>query len=277
MIMVRVIFLTISIAFISLQTARAQSLPQSTPGQVNADGVLSVAQQHLKKGEDCLTNGDLECARREFDRAIDFVLELGLDLRSEKRLHQGWHELIEKINRYQTGGSADGKALAWRTQEYEGRPVQETAEVAGTQLEELYYGPLTPEAFQLRFAELRKVFREKYGRDMVLTGADHGEHRRLYGKGSAFDIRVRDLNREQVGFIIANGNKLGLRIKDFSTWEKVAAHNARTIALGRPLDTLATGVHLHIDRMVAPKKNMVARPVVGKRQKKPSEKKTDQQ
>ena len=111
--------------------------------------------------------------------------------------------------------------------------------------------------------KIRKRFNEKYNRDITLTGADHSEHRRLYGAGSAYDIRVRDLTREQVAFIIANGAKLGLRIKDFSTWDRVATHNARTLALGRPLDTLATGIHLHIDRMTAPKPStMAATPVV---------------
>ena len=112
-------------------------------------------------------------------------------------------------------------------------------------------GPLTVDGFQRQFSELRKRFNEKYDRDITLTGADHSEHRRLYGAGSAYDIRVRDLTREQVTFIVATGAKLGLRIKDFSTWDRVNAHNSRTIALGRPLDTLATGVHLHIDRMTA--------------------------
>jgi hypothetical protein len=79
---------------------------------------------------------------------------------------------------------------------------------------------------------------------------------------------VRDLNREQVWFIIAAGNKLGLRIKDFSTWDKVAAHNARSLSLGRPLDTYATGVHLHIDRMTpVTKRRMVEMPAVSKRQR----------
>lgn len=123
-------------------------------------------------------------------------------------------------------------------------------------------GPLSPKEFQDRFAQLRSRFKEKYSRDIVLTGADHGEHRRLYGKGSAFDVRARDLTREQVTFIISEGNRLGLRIKDFSTWQKVAAHNQRSQELGRPLDTYATGLHLHIDRMTAPgKARMVAKPV----------------
>jgi hypothetical protein len=229
---------------------------------VSPDVILSVARQHIQKGEECLSAGDGECARREFDSALDEFLESGIDLRSNQRLLAGWREMIEKINRYETAPrSVNGKQL-WRSQEFEGRPVQERAAEIASDLD----GPPDVDTFQRRFSELRKRFQEKYGRDLTLTGADHAEHRRLYGSGSAYDIRVRDLTREQVGFIIAAGSRLGLRIKDFSTWESVAAHNARTLLLGRPLDTLATGVHLHIDRMTPPKKkSLIAVSAVTKR------------
>src|SRR5262249_8412582 len=106
-------------------------------------------------------------------------------------------------------------------------------------------------------------FRAKYGRDFVVTGADHEEHRRLYGTGSAYDIRVRDLSPEQIRFIIAIGYELGLRVKDFSTWEKVQAHNSRVLSLGLPRDTLATATHIHIDREASPgKKSYVTTPAV---------------
>jgi hypothetical protein len=135
--------------------------------------------------------------------------------------------------------------------------VKPAAEIAGSETDYLTDGPLSSAEFQERFNLLRKSFREKYERDITLTGADHGEHRRLYGRASAYDIRTRDLTREQVAFIISTGKKLGLRIKDFSTWDKVARHNARSQMLGRPLDTFATGVHLHIDRMAPPKRRTV--------------------
>ena len=221
-------------------------------------GVLTASRRHVEKGEACLAAGDVECARREFDSAIDDYLESGIDLRSEEHLLAGWRETIEKINRLETLNTiADGKRF-WRSQDFEGRPPDER--VAETVAES--NGPLTSAVFQSRFGELRKRFQEKYQREITLTGADHAEHRRLYGSGSAYDIRVRDLTREQVGFIIATGGALGLRIKDFSTWESVSAHNARTRMLGRPLDTLATGIHLHIDRMVSPKQTLTAVPVV---------------
>lgn len=239
--------LSLVVLFASLASAQV-----SAPRAADTDAALSVAEHHLRKGEACLANGDAECARREFDAAVDYVFDLGVDTRSDERLRLGLRAMIEKINNYETGSAVAAAKPFWKTQEFEGRPVVEQTEPVDT----LGYAsvlPLTVDGFQLKFAELRKRFNEKYARDITLTGADHPEHRRLYGPRSAYDIRVRDLTRDQVAFIIATGSRLGLRIKDFSTWDKVQAHNARTFALGRPLDTLATGVHLHIDRMTAVK------------------------
>lgn len=245
-------FILQSITMAHVQATSAAYVPGKT------DEILTAGKRHIEKGESCLAAGDVECARREFDGAIDEYLESGIDLRSEDRLLAGWRDAIERINRLEMSNTvADGKRF-WKSQDFEGRLPDEhiaAALPAST-------GPLTSAVFQTRFGELRKQFQEKYQRDITLTGADHAEHRRLYGTGSAYDIRVRDLTREQVKFIIAAGTGLGLRIKDFSTWENVAAHNARTFMLGRPLDTLATGIHLHIDRMVSPKQTLTAVPVV---------------
>lgn len=229
---------------------------------VSTDEALAVAGQHVRKGEACLASGDTECARREFDSAVDYVFDLGVDTRNDERLRQSLRAMIEKIHNYETGSAVAEAKPFWRTQEFEGRPPVEPTEAVET-LGYASGGPLTVDGFQRTFAELRKRFNEKYARDITLTGADHAEHRRLYGAGSAYDIRVRDLTREQVNFIVATGSRLGLRIKDFSTWDRVQAHNARTFALGRPLDTLATGIHLHIDRMPAARpRAVVTLPVV---------------
>jgi hypothetical protein len=266
--MIRTAIFALMLACFLPAATNAQGQPERARGGFNPEDILAVAQQHLRKGEACLNDGNFECARREFDQAIDSIFDVGVDVRSDERLRVGLRELVEKINRYETSSIASDATGGWKTQEYDGRPIGEHEEVAEANEFPIPTGPLTAADFQRRFNELRKNFRNKYGRDMTLTGADHGEHTRLYGRGSAFDIRVRDLNREQVGFIIGAGNKLGLRIKDFSTWGKVAAHNARSLSLGRPLDTYATGVHLHIDRM-APiiKRRMVETPAVSKRQR----------
>ncbi|HKP84546.1 MAG TPA: hypothetical protein VJZ26_00535 [Blastocatellia bacterium] len=259
---------------IILSSLAAFLLPSAASAQSNAarpdvDAILRAARQHFARGEDCLKSGNTECARREFDAAIDFIFDQGLDARSDERLRLGLRELIEKINGYETAPSSLNAKGFWKTQEYEGRPEAEKSDVARADQVNARFGPLTPAEFQRKFGELRDAFQEKYNREITLTGADHGEHTRLYGRGSAYDIRVRDLTREQVKFIIATGSSLGLRIKDFSTWDRVAAHNARSQMLGRPLDTYATGVHLHIDRMWSARKPaMVATPAISKRRAK---------
>lgn len=244
--------------------AHAQSSSAQAANRLNTDEVLRAAERHFLNGEQCLRQGNNDCARREFDAAIDAIFNAGFDVRADERLRAGYRELIEKINRFEMTPTASGEIGLWRTQDYEGRLEKQESEIASAQSEYASDGPLTAEEFQARFAELRKTFRDKYDRDITLTGADHGEHRRLYGRGSAYDIRTRDLTREQVAFIIATGRRFGLRIKDFSTWEKVAAHNARSQMLGRPLDTYATGVHLHIDRMAPPKRGAVTTKAVAK-------------
>ncbi|HWO01332.1 MAG TPA: hypothetical protein VNS63_18880 [Blastocatellia bacterium] len=251
----------VGLTLIFLVSAVASAQVPST-GTTNTDQALAVAEQHLRKGEACLASGDAECARREFDSAVDYVFNLGVDTRSDERLRLGLRAMIEKINHYETGSGLAAAKPFWRTQEFEGRPLAESTDAVEA-LAGDSSGPLTVDGFQRKFAELRKRFNEKYARDITLTGADHSEHRRLYGAGSAYDIRVRDLTREQVAFIVATGARLGLRIKDFSTWDRVQAHNARTFALGRPLDTLATGIHLHIDRMTPAKAQaMASKPAV---------------
>ncbi len=254
--MIKRILFGVAIAFLIpiVSNARVQS-SGVRPGDSSPDEIVKRASQHIQKGEGCLSAGAVDCARREFDSAIDEFLEAGVDLRGDERLLGGWRETIEKINRHEMASPAAAGKQFWRSQDFEGQPVKESA--AETLAEA--GSPLVPELFQERFAELRRRFQEKYDREITLTGADHAEHRRLYGSGSAYDIRVRDLTREQVGFITTTGRGLGLRIKDFSTWESVAAHNARTLMLGRPMDTLATGVHLHIDRMTVPKKQTLVR------------------
>jgi hypothetical protein len=233
-------------ALTALIPAATKAQTENAGPRVTPEAVLQTARQHIQRGEDCISRGDADCARREFDSALDSVLESGIDLRANQTLLAGWREMIEVINRHETAPLVAGGGSFWRQQEFDGLPSEE--EVVTRQ------APMVSGTFQQRFTELQKRFREKYDRDITLTGADHAEHRRLYGPGSAYDIRVRDLTREQVKFIIATGNALDLRIKDFSTWESVAAHNARSLKLGRPSDTFATGIHLHIDRMTLPQR-----------------------
>jgi len=238
----------ILVALCAATAANAQDSGQSSEQGSGIRETVRASQQHLSKGEACFASGDLECARREFDLATDIVVTSGIDVRGDTGLKMYWRQLVEKIDRYQSSASRGSSAIAWKTQDYEGRPPEDTT--AETRIPGLVQetGPLTVQLFHQKFGELQARFHEKFGRDMVITGADHEEHRRLYGAGSAYDIRVKDLSSEEIKFIIDTGRASGLRVKDFSTWDKVQAHNARVFGLGLQSDTLATSVHIHIDR-----------------------------
>jgi len=232
------------------------------------EDIVQSSQQHLRKAEECFGLGDFECARREFDIATDVVVDSGIDVRSDTALKVYWRQLVEKIDRYQLAAATGSPAVAWKTQEFDGRPPEDLTAPRGVANFIRDSGPLSLEAFHQRFGELQARFHERFGRDMVITGADHEEHRRLYGTGSAYDIRVKDLSPEEIKFIIDTGRAFGLRVKDFSTWDKVQAHNARVFGLGLQSDTLATAVHLHIDRNPdAARSKYVADPVLARPQR----------
>ena len=126
--MLKTIFFALVIACLAPTAIKAQTKPEGTRPQ-SAEKILAGAEEYLRQGETCFNAGDYECARREFDRAIDYFLELGLDLRSDEQLHKGWRAIIEKINRYQLDALSETRA-GWKTQEFNGRPVEEQTEIA---------------------------------------------------------------------------------------------------------------------------------------------------
>lgn len=61
--------------------------------------VISRAEDHFRKGRLNLEDNKREQARDEFDRAVDSILESGLDVRASQRLQTFYLELVERIYR----------------------------------------------------------------------------------------------------------------------------------------------------------------------------------
>lgn len=90
----------------------------SSPGaharaQTDADGplvreVIAKAEEHFRLGEKALARGYKKEARDEFDKAVDAVLESGIDLRTNPRLERFYDSLVERVYRYETSPSAPG-------------------------------------------------------------------------------------------------------------------------------------------------------------------------
>lgn len=106
---------------------------------------------------------------------------------------------------------------------------------------------LTTGQFSTAVDVVRQTFKAKFGREFVVTGADHPEHVSLYGKGGALDIRVKDLTPPEIDFLIENFKGVGIRVKDFSRDSVLQAQIQAALARGWS-DRAGTGLHLHVDR-----------------------------
>lgn len=240
--------------------AQAKGIGTPPPPDVQANLIARVRTK-MSQGEESFARGDFENARTAFDDAVDALLLSGYDVRSDPTLLQTYRETVEKVNRYtRLGVNAEGE-IVWPTQEYEATATDFPVEVAPDPGDVVASGgDLANAQFLTRVSEIQRRFEEKFGRKFTITGRDTSAHSRLYGHGRAIDVRVRDLSSAQVQFIVATARSLRMRVLDFSTSDRVYQHNMRVISLGRSLDTMATGVHLHINDVRGSSPEYTARP-----------------
>jgi membrane-bound lytic murein transglycosylase D len=95
--------LVVSASVVSAQIP-AGSSARSIPNEVEKSDaqvgqVISRAEDHFRKGKLNLEDNKREQARDEFDKAVDSILESGLDVRASQRLQTFYLELVEKIYR----------------------------------------------------------------------------------------------------------------------------------------------------------------------------------
>ena len=90
-----------------VSTAYAQNLPSSlrtTASDVERDNprvlqIIETAEQHYKLGELNLKDKNMDAARTLFDKAVDSVLESGMDVRSNPKLQTYYLQLVERVYR----------------------------------------------------------------------------------------------------------------------------------------------------------------------------------
>jgi membrane-bound lytic murein transglycosylase D len=66
---------------------------------VRVTKIITIAEDHFRKGKLNLEDNKREQAREEFDKAVDSILESGLDVRASQRLQSFYLELVERIYR----------------------------------------------------------------------------------------------------------------------------------------------------------------------------------
>jgi membrane-bound lytic murein transglycosylase D len=90
--------------------------------------IISKAEDHFRKGRLNLEDNKREQARDEFDRAVDVILESGLDVRASQRLQTFYLELVERIYREEVPlGHASPASVSGLVAQNVQSPTQKTA------------------------------------------------------------------------------------------------------------------------------------------------------
>jgi membrane-bound lytic murein transglycosylase D len=78
----------------------ARAIPTDVEkADVQVSQLISRAEDHFRKGKLNLDDSKRDAARDEFDKAVDTILESGLDVRANQRLQTFYLELVERIYR----------------------------------------------------------------------------------------------------------------------------------------------------------------------------------
>lgn len=109
--------------------------------------LLAQAEAHYRRGEEAYRVGHLEAAWREFDRAVDTLLESGYDLRGNGRLAAAFAQLVDTISERELEAVRNGNGLGAGVEEV-AAPIDEIAPLTF---------PLDPKLRALVEQELRTV------------------------------------------------------------------------------------------------------------------------
>lgn len=107
-------FLTITMTIPSLTWAQQPLSPTPHPPlpvvvqQAQITRLIERAERHFQLGKAAYDAGDFTTARREFNQAVDTILDARIDIRSSQRLHSYFITLIEKINALEVEALARG-------------------------------------------------------------------------------------------------------------------------------------------------------------------------
>ncbi|HVF90865.1 MAG TPA: transglycosylase SLT domain-containing protein [Blastocatellia bacterium] len=116
-----------------------QASQESDRKQSQVRDIMNAAEQHYTKGMAAYEEGEYDRARREFDQAVDVILNESIDVRSDDSLRIYYRGLVEKINRFQIA-SLEQKDGGFSEQRYEPSPLDKLASLSEADLEEVGTG-----------------------------------------------------------------------------------------------------------------------------------------
>src|SRR5437868_13668626 len=105
----------LSVASVRAQVPATPSLRSSAPSDIERDAgvvtqLIERAEAHFKQGELNLKDRNPEAARSEFDKAVDTLLESGMDVRANPRLQTYYLQLVERVYRLEVPNTQQAPA-----------------------------------------------------------------------------------------------------------------------------------------------------------------------
>lgn len=154
-------------------TSNRRSLNEVEKADEQVSETISRSEDHFRKGKMDLEDNKREQARDEFDKAVDTILESGLDIRASQRLQTYYLDLIERIYREevplgrsssQTGSdlvrSNTVPQIGFREEKFEPSPLDELSKLV-----------LTPDEQNASEADVRALERAKSCNPGIISGA----------------------------------------------------------------------------------------------------------
>ncbi|HYP29292.1 MAG TPA: transglycosylase SLT domain-containing protein [Blastocatellia bacterium] len=130
--------------------AAGQASQAADQKQAQVQAIINTAEMHYTKGRTAYDEGEYDRARREFDQAVDVILNEAIDVRSDDSLRAYYRKLIEEINRFQIA-SLEQKDGGFSEQRYEPSPLDKIATLSEADLEEAGPGDGGEEVAEARF------------------------------------------------------------------------------------------------------------------------------
>jgi membrane-bound lytic murein transglycosylase D len=96
-----------------------QSYLRNTPNEIEREDprvqqIVTRAEEHFRLGELNLKDQKRQAAREEFDKAVDIVLESGIDVRSNPKLQNYYLQLVERVYRFEVPQGAPTNGASYQ-------------------------------------------------------------------------------------------------------------------------------------------------------------------
>ncbi|MDQ3668258.1 MAG: transglycosylase SLT domain-containing protein [Acidobacteriota bacterium] len=142
--------------------------------------IISKAEDHFRKGRLNLEDDKRKAAREEFDRAVDAILESGVDVRASQRLQTFYLELVERIYREEVPlghGTAQATVSELVAQNVQSPPQKTPSQQVGfleqrfepSPLDELSKLVLTPDERNVSGADVLALEQAKHNVNFAFT------------------------------------------------------------------------------------------------------------